>query len=1068
MRSNHRAVRKLSVLIASALLLPAGAAFANTPKQPQHQIKLWPQVSSPAADPAIEQRVDALLKKMTLEEKVGQIMQAEIQSITPEEVRQYHIGSVLNGGGSMPYRKADAGPDDWVKLADAFYDASMDTSGGRTAIPIFWGTDAVHGNGNLIGATLFPHNIGLGAARDPKLIRAIGSATAAEVRTTGVEWVFAPTLAVAQNDLWGRTYESYSENPDLVRQYAGAMVEGLQGGEPGDQQFLDEKHVIATAKHFLADGGTTGGDDQGNAQIDERELVQIHNAGYPPAIEAGVQTVMASFSSWNGEKNHGNQYLLTDVLKQRMGFDGLVVSDWNGHGQVPGCTNDSCPQAINAGIDLLMVTYDWKAMIKNTLDQVRAGEIPLQRLDDAVRRNLRVKLRAGLFDEKPSQRALSGREDVVGSAEHRALARQAVRESLVLLKNRHGLLPLNPKQNILVTGPGADSIAMQSGGWSVSWQGAGIPNDKFPGATSIYTGIRNAVHKAGGSVALSADGSYQHKPDVAVVVFGEHPYAEGQGDRNTLEFEAGNKKSLALLKSFKARGIPVVSVFLSGRPLWVNPELNASDAFVAAWLPGTEGEGVADVIVAKASGEPNYDFRGKLSFSWPKLPLQAEVNVGEKKYDPLFAFGYGLDYASAKQGPKKLAENVAGVTRGQPDHIDLFVGGRTLQPWGIQLNDFEQNQMLSGAFARLPSGRVTVEATDKDRQEDALRVSWQDTWLSGLSIQYGEPLDLSRFVDKGTLSFDLKVDDLTKADLAIVIKCGDNCERRLDYTTSARAMAGKGWQHKSFNLSCFVHDGDDFKSINVPFELLAGGVGALEVADVRFDRKGKANETCPDYHTLTTTPVPRHEYWSKGWWYERFKQKQQRLAQGNVDLLWLGDSIIEHWETDGKAVWKQYYGDRNAVNLGYGGDRTEHLLWRMEHGELDGIHPKVAVVMIGTNNTGLSLTEPQLTAAGVRKVLDEVRERLPATRILLLGVFPREEQPDAPMRKVNEAINQIISGYADNQHIFYLDIGDKFLDKNGVLSKDIMPDHLHPNERGYKIWAKAMEPTLEKLLQSAQ
>ncbi|WP_193161975.1 glycoside hydrolase family 3 N-terminal domain-containing protein [Microbulbifer hainanensis] len=1061
MKKTIRATGKLSAIFTVVLLLPAAVSFAAAP---DHQIELWPQVSSPAENPNIEQRVQTLLSKMTLEEKVGQIMQAEIQSITPEEVRKYHIGSVLNGGGSMPKRKADATAADWVALADAFYDASMDGSGGRTPIPVFWGTDAVHGNGNLIGATLFPHNIGLGAARDPQLVQAIGGATAEEVRTTGVEWVFAPTLAVARDDRWGRTYESYSENPDLVREYASAMVEGLQGGRPGDVGFLDQHHVIATAKHFLADGGTAGGDDQGNAQIDEHTLVGIHNAGYPPAIKAGVQTVMASFSSWNGEKNHGNQYLLTDVLKKRMGFDGLVVGDWNGHGQVPGCTNDSCAQAINAGIDLLMVTYDWKAMIRNTLAQVRAGEISMARLDDAVGRILRVKLRAGLFDSKPSERVLSGQAKIVGGAEHRALARRAVRESLVLLKNRHGLLPLNPRQNILVAGPGADSIAMQSGGWSVSWQGAGIPNDKFPNATSIYAGIRRAVAKAGGSVELAPDGNFKHKPDVAVVVFGEQPYAEGMGDRNTLEFEAGNKKSLTLLKSLKARGIPVVSVFLSGRPLWVNPELNASDAFVAAWLPGTEGEGIADVLLAGTDGKPNHDFHGKLSFSWPKLPLQAKLNIGQQDYQPLFVYGYGLNYASTQQGPARLAEKVPGVTRGQPERIDLYAG-RPLQPWGVSLRDFEQNQMLSGAFAKLPSGRVTVEATDKDRQEDALRMRWHDTWLAGLSIQYGEPLDLSRFIDKGTLSFDLKVEDLAKADLALVMKCGENCERRLDYTLPARAMASKGWQHKSFNLSCFVHDGDDFKSINVPFELLAGGVGELEVANVRFDRKGDANETCPDYHKLTTTPVSRHEYWSKGWWYERFKQKQQRLAQGNVDLLWLGDSIIEGWEKSGKPVWEQYYGDRNAVNLGYGGDRTEHLLWRIEHGELDGIDPKVAVVMIGTNNTGLSLTEPQLTAAGVRKVLDEVRERLPATKILLLGVFPREEQPDAPMRKVNATINRIISGYADNQHVFYLNIGDKFLDENGVLSAEIMPDHLHPNARGYKIWAESMEPTLARLLQ---
>ncbi|WP_308365686.1 MULTISPECIES: glycoside hydrolase family 3 N-terminal domain-containing protein [unclassified Microbulbifer] len=1045
-------------LLCAALLFPASWGLAQADKSPE----LWPQATSPAGDEKIEIQVEKLLAKMPLEEKVGQIMQAEIQSITPEEAGKYHIGSVLNGGGSMPNRKDGAGPDDWVALADAFWEASMDTADGGTAIPIFWGTDAVHGNGNLIGATLFPHNIGLGAARNPRLVRAIGEATAREVRTTGVEWVFAPTLAVAQNDFWGRTYESYSEKPEVVRQYAAAMVQGLQG-TAGANSFLNEDRVIATAKHFLADGGTYGGDDQGDARIDERELVDIHNPGYPAAIEAGVQTVMASFSSWNGEKHHGNSYLLTDVLKERMGFDGLVVGDWNGHGQVPCCTNDSCAQAINAGIDLLMVTYDWKKMIENTLAQVRAGEISEERLDDAVRRILRVKLRAGLFDKRPSERALAGREDIVGSPEHRALARRAVRESLVLLKNRNNILPLNPKQKILVAGDGADSIAMQSGGWSVSWQGAGIPNEKFPGATSIYAGIKSAVEKAGGSALLSADGSFEQKPDVAIVVFGERPYAEGQGDLNTLEFEAGKKQSLALLKSLKSKGIPVVSVFLSGRPLWVNPELNASEAFVAAWLPGTEGAGVADVIIAKDSGEPNFDFKGKLSFSWPKLPLQARLNPHHPDYDPLFAYGYGLDYAGAEQGPSGLAENVPGLTSGESDSIALYVG-RPLQPWGVQINEFGQNQMLSGAFARLPSGHVTLVTSDKDVQEDALTLTWKDTWSADLSLQHGGPLDLSGYVPEGVLSFDLKVDDLDKGDLELVLRCGNECERKLDLSSHGRATAGKGWRHISVALSCLAQ-GDDFSAVSVPFELRVAGAGQAAVANIRLDRKGEANQACPDYSKLSVTPATLDHYWSRDWWLPRHEEKLARIEQGNVDLLMIGDSITQGWEKEGKAVWEKFYGERNAVNLGFSGDRTENLLWRLHHGEVDGINPKAAVLMIGTNNTGHRHEDPQLTAAGIRTVLDELRSRLPETKILLLGVFPRDAEPGTLMRNINSEINRIISGYADGKNIFFLDIGDEFLSGDGRLSADIMPDYLHPNGKGYEIWAEAMEPTLAKLLQ---
>lgn len=1060
-RSISRKVNPLRKLLAASILLASVPAVSSA-AEPAHNPDLWPQTKSPQVSPDVEKQVEALLKKMTLEEKVGQIMQPEIQSITPQEVKEYHIGSVLNGGGSIPGRKENAAPDDWLALADAFWEASMDTSDGGVAIPVFWGTDAVHGNGNLTGATLFPHNIGLGASGNPELVRAIGAATAREVRTTGVEWVFAPTLAVAQNDLWGRTYESYSEDPATVKRFASAMVEGLQG-RVGSNDFLSETRVLASAKHFLADGGTFKGDDQGDARISEKELVDIHNAGYPAAIESGVQTIMASFSEWNGEKHHGNKYILTDVLKNRMGFDGLVVGDWNGHGQVVGCTNDNCPQAINAGIDLLMVTYDWKSMIANTLAQVKSGEITEARLDDAVRRILRVKLRAGLFDKKPSQRALAGDESIVGNTEHRALARRAVRESLVLLKNKNGILPLKPDQNILVAGPGADSIAMQSGGWSVTWQGAGIPNEKFPGATSIYTGIKKAVEAAGGSATLSEKGDFQEKPDAAIVVFGEYPYAEGQGDLNTLEFEPGNKKSLMLLKKFKAQDIPVVSVFLSGRPLWVNPEINASDAFVAAWLPGTEGDGVADMLIADSDGKARYDFTGRLSFSWPGLPMQAKLNPYHENYKPLFASGYGLSLSDKRGGPKQLAENVPGLMRGEPDSYALYEG-RPLQPWGVQIDDFEQNQMLSGAFAKLPSGRVSVVTTDKDVQEDALTFKWQDTWLAKLSLRHGGPLDLSSYVEDGVLSFDLKVDDLANGDLVLEIQCGDTCERRVELTVPARTAQGGGWQRESYKLSCFVQKGDDFSKISVPFALRAGGKGQVAVANVRLEKSAKAKDPCPDYRTLSTTPETRHEYWAHGWWDERFQQKQQRLAEGNVDLLMLGDSITQGWENEGKAVWEKFYADRNAVNLGYGGDRTENLLWRLQNGELDGIRPKAGVVMIGTNNTGHRLEDPELTAAGIRAVLNELRDRQPQMKILLLSIFPRDPKPGTPMREVNLGINEIIKGYADNEYIFYQEIYSEFLQQDGELSADVMPDYLHLSESGYQIWAEAMEPTLSRLL----
>lgn len=1065
-------LHKLAALgvIAAAIFSANYSAHA----EPKTNIKLWPKAESPIKDSAeFNAKLENILQKMTLEEKVGQIMQAEIQTVTPEDIKKYHLGSVLNGGGSMPNRIDNAQPKDWVEFLDALYVASMDTRDGKQAIPIFWGTDAVHGHNNLTGATLFPHNIGLGAMHNAELIRQIGAATAKEVRSTGTEWVFAPTLAVAQNDRWGRTYESYSEDPKLVADYATAMVEGLQG-KPNTKEFLAGDRVIATAKHFLADGGTEGGNDQGNARLSEKELVKIHNAGYVPALDAGVQTVMASFSEWNGEKMHGNKYLLTDVLKNRMGFDGLVVGDWNGHGQVPGCTNDSCPQAINAGIDLLMVTSDWKTMIDNTLKQVKSGEISQARLDDAVRRILRVKMRAGLWDKKPSERAFAADQSVVGSAEHRAIARQAVRESLVLLKNTNKLLPINPSKTILVAGDGADNIGKQAGGWSVWWQGVADAkeNFRFPGATSIYTGIKTAVDSAGGKALLSVDGSFTQQPDVAIVVFGENPYAEGSGDRDTLEFEPANKKSLALLKKLQAQGIPVVSVFLSGRPMWVNPELNASDAFVAAWLPGSEGAGVADVLIAKADGTTNFDFSGTLSFSWPQLPLQDVLNKHHKNYDPLFKLGYGLTYKSGKTGPKNLPEQVAGVASDKPQDIKLYVR-RPLEPWHIFIENYERQQILSGAFAALPKGDVKVQTIDKDVQEDALALTWKDSWRAGMTLESGEPLNLNEHMKTGVLALDIKIDELAKGGVSFKMECQkEGCDRVVPFTMAARDLIGKGWKKIYVPLSCFKQEQDNFSATTMPFALEVGGAGAVAVANVELliqTPKGVSLHSCPDYKTASVTPGMLNEYWSIDWWLPRHQQKLAeakaiKAKGGKIDLLFIGDSITQGWEKEGAPVWQKHYAQRNAFAIGFGGDRTENVLWRLQHGALENMSPKLVVMMIGTNNTGHRHEPPEFTAAGIKTLLAEVQQRLPESKILLLAVFPRDENPDGQLRKINTGVNALIKNFADNKTIYFADINSVFLTKDGVLPKTIMPDLLHPNEQGYELWAKALEPHVQKLL----
>jgi beta-glucosidase len=637
-------LKRLLLPVLSASFCAGNAAAATVAAPPPPDPASWPRPDvRRAPDPELERRVSALLAQMTLEEKVGQVIQADISTVTPGDVRRYHLGSVLNGGNSGPGGDDRASPDAWLALADAFYEASAKSDDGP-GIPVIWGTDALHGNNNIVGATLFPHNIGLGAAGDPDLVRRIGEVTARETAVLGLDWTFAPTLAVVRDDRWGRTYEGYSEDPAVVRCYAAAIVEGLQG-TLDDPARLRGEHVIATAKHFLGDGGTADGIDQGDNLSTPEELARIHAGGYPPAIAAGVETVMASFNSWHGRKMHGYKPLLTVILKEHWGFDGFVVGDWNAHGQVEGCTNVSCPKAFNAGIDMFMAPDSWRELYDNTLASVRSGEIPAGRLDDAVRRILRVKLRAGMMERpKPSARPLVGRFDLLGAPAHRAVAREAVRKSLVLLKNDGGVLPLTGDARVLVAGAAADNIAQQSGGWTLSWQGDGNSRADFPHADSIWDGIRSAVGAAGGTAVLSVDGSYEIRPDVAVVVFGEQPYAETAGDIRNLDFEATGFDQMAVLQRLHDDRIPVVSLFLSGRPLWVNPELELSDAFVAAWLPGSEGGGIADVLVGDKEGNRRFDFSGRLSYSWPKTPSQAVLNEGDAAYDPLFAFGYGLRY----------------------------------------------------------------------------------------------------------------------------------------------------------------------------------------------------------------------------------------------------------------------------------------------------------------------------------------------------------------------------------------------------------------------------------------
>jgi len=785
----------------------------------------WPlQPSVMIRDAAMEKRIVDLMAKMTLEEKVGQLIQPDINHVTPEQVGEYNLGSVLNGGGSAPDKNLRNTPDSWLALADAFWEASTDTSDGGVGIPLIWGTDAVHGHSNIVGATLFPHNIGLGAANDPDLMYEIGRVTALEIITTGLDWTFAPTVAVARNDRWGRTYEGYSEDPQIVTAIAPQFIEGLQG-KYGTDEFLGEDHILATAKHFVGDGGTENGVDQGDTKSTEAVLRDIHAAAYPPAIAAGAQTVMASFNSFHGEKMHGMESMLTDVLVGRMGFDGFVVGDWNGHGQVKGCNNRSCPESFNAGLDMFMVPTDWEALYRNTIDQVKTGVITQQRLDQAVARILRVKMRAGIFDQpKPSERKHAGDWSLLAAPEHRAIAREAVRKSLVLLKNENGLLPLSADANVLVAGDGADNIAKQSGGWTLSWQGTGNSNEHFPNATSIYAGIKEALEAEGGTARLSESGDWTEKPDAAIVVFGEDPYAEGVGDRPNVQFNS--KLGLNLLRKFREAGIPTVSIFLSGRPMWVNPELNASDAFVAAWLPGSEGVGLADVLIADINGDPRFDFTGRLSFSWPATAGQAEVNVGDSDYKPLFPYAYGLTYTDTIS-VVELSENPALPEDETVRSVELITQGKATGDWRMVLRDSDGQTIITDARGTSPTGQLEVVPVDNQIQEDTFMASWNGS--ASLIIE-GAAADFNQQVaEEHVLQIIYRVisADLGKASLAMG-------QGAIDVTAHLNSQSAAGWQTARIPLSCFANMGTKMTSVTEPLLISANGSMKLQLTSAKL------------------------------------------------------------------------------------------------------------------------------------------------------------------------------------------------------------------------------------------
>jgi len=811
---------------------PAAAVKAEDPAAIHPEI--WPSPKWPFdQDAALEEKVAALLKKMTVEEKVGQTVQGDIASITPADMKKYHLGSVLNGGGSAPGNDELAPPKKWLELADEFYAASIDTSDGGVGIPMIWGTDAMHGHSNIVGSVLFPHNVGLGATRNPKLLGEIARVTAEQVRTTGFEWTFAPTVTVPQDDRWGRAYEGYSEDPGVVASFAGVFVKGLQG-EPGSKDFLNGHHVISSTKHFLADGGTENGRDQGDAKISETTLRDIHNAGYVPAIEAGVQTIMISFSSWNGVKHTGNKALITDVLKKRMNFDGFTVGDWNAHGQVEGCTNDNCPQALNAGLDMYMAPDSWRGLYENLVKQVKDGTVPMERLDDAVTRILRVKVRAGLFEAgPPSKRALAGNFKMLAAPEQRALARDAVRQTLVLLKNNGGLLPLAANKHVLVTGDGADNISKQSGGWTITWQGTGLTNANFPGGTSVWGGVKSVTKTSGGSAELSSDGSYKKKPDYAIVVFGENPYAEFQGDLKVLTLPGSMTQHLDIMKKLADEKIPVVAVLLSGRPLWQNRELNLANAYVAAWLPGSEGGGISDVLFRKKDGSVNYDFTGKLSYSWPRDATGKPLNVGQDGYDPLFAFGFGMTYAMPAELPPQSED--PGIPAELMSTGSFFEKGQPVQPWSLRVSNGSDTTRITAVPVESVGGRVKVSAVDDQVQEGGRRFVFAGDGNATIQITSEGSVDLSRESNGDVmLLVRLRRDADAPKDVKIGMACGAGCGGTLPLSEELAGMSAGKWHTLGIPLKCFAKAGVDVSKVNEALVISSEGRLDLSFSQVKL------------------------------------------------------------------------------------------------------------------------------------------------------------------------------------------------------------------------------------------
>ncbi|MBR51595.1 MAG: glycosyl hydrolase family 3 [Gammaproteobacteria bacterium] len=792
-----------------------------------------------------------LINKMTLEQKVGQIIMPDLDEVTPEEAKRYHLGTFLNGGGKFPNKNKNSTVNDWKNVSRDFYNASTIVDG--YSIPILWGTDAVHGHNNVIGATIFPHNIGLGATMNPELVEDIGKAVAKELLSTGISWTFAPTIAVPRNDRWGRTYEGYSENPELVSILGEAMIKGLQGT---GESYLDDHHVLATAKHFLGDGGTNNGIDQGNTISKEMELKNIHGLPYYSAIDSCIQVIMASFNSWNGKKMHGYEYFLNDVLKDQMNFHGLVVGDWNGHGQVPGCTNDNCAKSFNAGVDIFMAPDQWKSLYENTLLQVKNGDISEDRLNEAIYRILRVKSYLGLFDGKKPH---NYDKNFIGNADHFQLARKAVRESLVLLKNNESILPLNPKKHYLVVGNSAIDIKNQMGGWTISWQGRDNLNTEFPGTKSIYQAIESKVKSQGGTIEYSFDGSYEKKPDVAIMVFGEEPYAEGDGDRDTVIFNNPDKKFLSKMQKIQAENIDIVSLFISGRPLVANSEINFSNAFVAIWLPGSAVEGITDVIFRDKNMKIMHDFTGKLSYSWPMNSNQSNINFGDEEYDPLFPYGYGLSYKDNVNLPLLKEES----PKIEPEEITFFVGS-AYPPNNEFIVESTIYSKVNADFFKSPTSNIKLQKIDYLKQDDSKNINFSN---SKIKKQWGienKFLDNLLYMQDGYIEIIYRVNQAsnkpnqsifynakcTKDDYETHITGTKDCFIKYDISFILNSSNLNKWQSLKIPFSCMQDRGFNLSSIESIFAIQSNNQLDIDIHTIKAHKNfsNSATYSCEFYN----------------------------------------------------------------------------------------------------------------------------------------------------------------------------------------------------------------------------